>query len=364
MRKGLGLIPTAAIVTLALMATGAAASDGGGQAASACSNETVNAGKHVGKLTLRFVLIGSLSCDTAHRLVRAYFHHVATGGHCEGTQCLVSFPGGWDCGYFFATESHETGGAIAGCAQGSGARIRVYRVGRRSKRKSASGARSTASSACATQTSKNAIGRQWSWRVVLHGKDSCAEAIRTEHAYIRALREGRCPSRICSEVTFPGGWTCSSLSAVEEKEAGNGLTGGCERKGASFKVYKVTNHGGKPGTLHLREFLSPDRKVWCTGRTCGTYPEPPTRSAEIDSNGTVTICSVPQLIYPPGGHVPEGCALQNWNADAPILKYGQRTEQYGLRCTSATNGITCTVVAGAGKGKGFRIDASKAVEVG
>ena len=337
-----------------------------GARASACSNVTVKAlnGGKLGKLTLRFVLIGSVSCDTAHRLIRAYFHHVATGGHCEGTQCLVSFPGGWDCGYFFATESHETGGGIAGCGQSSGARIRVYWVSRRSKRKSAPGARSTASSACAPQTSKNAMGRQWSWRVVLHGKVSCAEAIRTEHAYIRALREGRCPSRICSEVTFPGGWTCSSLSAAEEKEAGNGLTGGCERKGASFKVYKVTNHEGKPGTLHLREFLSPDREVWCTGRTCGTYLEPPTRSAEIDSNGTVTICSVPQLVYPPGGHVPEGCALQNWNADAPILKYGQRTEQYGLRCTSATNGITCTVVAGAGKGKGFRIDASEAVEVG
>ena len=126
-----------------------------------------------------------------------------------------------------------------------------------------------------------------------------------------------------------------------------------------------------PGTLHLSQFLSPDSKVWCTvgtamdvhGRSCGTYPEPPTRAAELDGDGNVRLCSVPRLIYPPGGHVPEGC-FQNWNADAPILKYGQRTEQNGLRCTSATNGITCIKVAGTGKGKGFRINKDEVVEIG
>jgi hypothetical protein len=126
-----------------------------------------------------------------------------------------------------------------------------------------------------------------------------------------------------------------------------------------------------PGILHLSQFLSPDRKVWCTvgtdmdvsGRSCGTYPEPPTRAAELDGDGNVRLCSVPRLIYPPGGHVPEGC-FQNWNADAPILKYGQRTEQNDLSCTSATNGITCIKVAGTGKGKGFRINKDEVVEIG
>lgn len=93
--------------------------------------------------------------------------------------------------------------------------------------------------ACAKQTSKNALGRRWTWRGVLHGRVSCRQAARTERRYIRALREGRCRTRICTQVTFPGGWTCSSLSAVEEQELGNGEVGGCERKGASFSVFEV-----------------------------------------------------------------------------------------------------------------------------
>jgi hypothetical protein len=220
-------------------------------------------------------------------------------------------------------------------------------------------------SACPTQTSKDALGRTWSWRVVTQGSVSCAEAIRTNLAYIRAAREGRCPSRICTEVTFPGGWLCSSLSAAEEKELGNGLASGCKRRGASFKVYKASSPTSTPGVLHLREFLSPDRKVWCVveDRGCGTEPEPPTRSAEIDSHGNVRICSVQRLIVPPGGHVPLGC-FQNWNKNAPILRSGQSDLYNGIRCTSALNGITCTVVAGVGKGKGFRVNKDEAVRVG
>ena len=38
-------------------------------------------------------------------------------------------------------------------------------------------------------------------------------------------------------------------------------------------------------------------------------------------------------------------------------------ERDGLRCVSAANGITCTLLAGAGKGKGFRINAEGVVEV-
>jgi hypothetical protein len=225
-----------------------------------------------------------------------------------------------------------------------------------------------AASACPTQTSKDAVGRTWSWRVVLHGKVSCAQAIRTNLAYIRATREGRCTTEICTEVTFAGGWTCSSVIPTLEKKLAP-VVGECDRKGASFDIDKISLPTSTPGTLHLAQFLSPDRKVWCSvgtstdvsGRSCGTNPEPPTRSAEIDSHGDVTICSVPRLIVPPGGHVPEGC-FQNWNYKAPVLKYGQATEEDGVRCTSATNGITCIKVAGAGKGKGFRINKDEAVE--
>jgi hypothetical protein len=44
--------------------------------------------------------------------------------------------------------------------------------------------------------------------------------------------------------------------------------------------------GGSGGALHLTDFMSPDRKVWCQiiesfGAECGTEPEPPTHSAEV-----------------------------------------------------------------------------------
>jgi hypothetical protein len=102
-----------------------------GEAASACSAETVNAGRYGGEQTLRFVLIGSASCSKARRLVHAYYSKMAAGG-CGRLNnfCNLQFSGGWDCSLFFATESEETGGAIAGCAR-TGAKIRLYRVNSR-----------------------------------------------------------------------------------------------------------------------------------------------------------------------------------------------------------------------------------------
>jgi hypothetical protein len=139
-------------------------------------------------------------------------------------------------------------------------------------------------------------------------------------------------------------------------------------KGFLISRSKVVPVGGASivlASLSLREFLSPDRKVWCVVEdgVCGTNPEPPTRAAEIQSNGTVSLCFVPEVVYPPGGHVPLGC-LQNFNQSAAILPYGQ-SDLYGdIRCTSTPNGITCVKVSGAGQGKGFRINANEAVEVG
>jgi len=45
-----------------------------------------------------------------------------------------------------------------------------------------------------------------------------------------------------------------------------------------------------------------------------------------------------------------------------VLAYGHSDLYNGLLCTSATDGITCTLDSGAGKGKGFRIDKSEDVE--
>lgn len=139
-------------------------------------------------------------------------------------------------------------------------------------------------------------------------------------------------------------------------------------KGFYMTAHHVTSVGGAaivPAPLRIPQFLSPDRSVWCVmeDRICGTYPKPPTRSAEIDSQGNDTFCNVPELITPPGTHEAEGC-FQNWNASAPVLIYGHSDLYNGLLCTSATDGITCTLEAGAGAGKGFRIDRSEAVEVG
>jgi hypothetical protein len=132
MRTGLGLTTVALIMVLALTSTGAQAT-GGGRIASTCSNETVNGGKYVevltfrGELTLRFVLIGSVTCDEAHRLVRAYFGKMAADQQCGkmNSFCELQFAGGWDCFIIPAAQSQD--GANADCAR-TGATIRVYKV--------------------------------------------------------------------------------------------------------------------------------------------------------------------------------------------------------------------------------------------
>jgi hypothetical protein len=134
MRTGLGLTTVALIIVLALTSTGAQATRGA-RIASTCSNETVNGGKYVeeltlrGELTLRFVLIGSVTCDEAHRLVRAYFGKMAADQQCGklNSFCDLQFAGGWDCFIIPAAQSQD--GAIAGCAR-TGAKIRLYKVKR------------------------------------------------------------------------------------------------------------------------------------------------------------------------------------------------------------------------------------------
>jgi hypothetical protein len=42
----------------------------------------------------------------------------------------------------------------------------------------------------------------------------------------------------------------------------------------------------------------------------------------------------------------------------------KRSEEEGIRCTSAPNGITCVKVSGPGKGKGFRVNKDEAIRVG
>jgi hypothetical protein len=126
-----------------------------------------------------------------------------------------------------------------------------------------------------------------------------------------------------------------------------------------------------PGARHLDQFFSPDRKVWCIFSStlgvidCGTEPEPPTRSASIDRRGKVNLCEVLRREYPPGSHIPLGCFM-NWPSPGdpvPVLHYGEENAVGHFHCTSATNGITCMKVSGAGSGDGFRVSKDEAVDV-
>lgn len=126
MRGGLGLATVGTVVALAVIPAGSPSASG--RVAKACPNQAVNGGKVLGRETLRVVVIGRVSCREAHRRVSAYFHQMAAGGCGKlNNFCDLSFPGGWACSIFFAAESRETGGAIAGCAHNH-ARIRLYRT--------------------------------------------------------------------------------------------------------------------------------------------------------------------------------------------------------------------------------------------
>jgi hypothetical protein len=147
-------------------------------------------------------------------------------------------------------------------------------------------------------------------------------------------------------------------------------------KGFLLTRTKLTGVGGaKPrvAAQRLSDFLSPDRKVWC-GIGEGRRPfcvaaqtsqglGYPSASAELEADGKVKLCLIAHESEAPLFHgSPQGCA-QNWDVTAPILADGQSSELEGVRCTSATNSITCVGVSGASRGKGFRVSSSEAVEL-
>jgi hypothetical protein len=126
-RAGVGFVVLVVCIVLAALGSGVSVS----QAATTCSNQTVDGGRFVGKLTLRVVLIGRVSCGKAHRLVRGYYRKMAAGGCGQANLfCTLSFPGGWTCGQFSFGQSQTAGGAMAGCARAApGAKIRLYKAG-------------------------------------------------------------------------------------------------------------------------------------------------------------------------------------------------------------------------------------------
>jgi hypothetical protein len=137
-------------------------------------------------------------------------------------------------------------------------------------------------------------------------------------------------------IRYPGETVCTASGLKERVWHWNGsrLVAG---------PWKVTSTG--PTLVRHVSFLSPDRKIWCRidDRAWCVTARPEERSGTLTRNGEVEIC--------------EGYCTQNWHDDAPVLRRGQRSERNGFRCAAAANGITCTVLAGAGKGKGFLINA-------
>jgi hypothetical protein len=102
-------------------------------------------------------------------------------------------------------------------------------------------------------------------------------------AYVRAIVAGRWPTRICTQVVFPGGWTCSTTSAVERHQSG-GLLGGCERSNASFDVYKASRPSRTPTSGPVL-WKALGGKVLCglalgppNTLLCGARPVPPPKA--------------------------------------------------------------------------------------
>jgi hypothetical protein len=203
MGKALRIIVVSVTVATVSAPSVAQAADGG-RGAAACSNLTVNAGKYGGKQTLRFALKGHVSCSEAHHVVEA-FYRKAAANRCgfHNMYCNLQFSGGWDCSFFFATESKETGGAIAGCARSARDKVRLYTAGHIS-------ARSASRSCGTTHLIQGGSGARVT---IVRGSFSCAEARGIVRLYgsTRGVGHYLNHGRALSYATYPGGWVCGAL---------------------------------------------------------------------------------------------------------------------------------------------------------
>jgi hypothetical protein len=123
--------------------------------------------------------------------------------------------------------------------------------------------------------------------------------------------------------------------------------------------YDYSPVGGLP--VHLSDFLSPDRKIWCSiwsaqNASCGVGGQDaaagaliPNHSAQVGATGQVKLCN-----WAPGQNPVDTC-VRSWNSGSPVLRAGWIDLVYQYRCTSTASSVTCTVNTGPGKGNGFRI---------
>jgi hypothetical protein len=190
-----------------------------------CAREPVDGGKFFGRLTLRFGLVGRVSCAKAHRLARAYFHKVATGQCGKSNNfCDLSF-GGWACSIFFATEVTETGGARAGCAQVRGeAKVRFYWGKSQAKSAEAISGRSGPRARPAAAGFRN-CGTFRALHVGIQAQHvSCAMSRRIVKAYLQGKRVGAGVARV---EGFPA-WSCSTGDRLGTCAKGKIASGGPE----------------------------------------------------------------------------------------------------------------------------------------
>lgn len=89
-----------------------------------------------------------------------------------------------------------------------------------------------------------ASGKATTWRLVLHGKVSCAQARRRFDAFRRDVDSGACGSGQICGIRQPGGWQCAFLSVVESK-GDHGLLADCSRRGASIDAYDAAGKARK-----------------------------------------------------------------------------------------------------------------------
>jgi hypothetical protein len=107
-------------------------------------------------------------------------------------------------------------------------------------------------------------------------------------------------------------------------------------------------------TVSVAEFLSSDGSVWCRigfyagdDRWC-VYHGADEFGVSVSPDGTVVQCGT-------GQPSPHDYCTQNWAVTTLHLKDGLSSDFGGYVCADAKGTVTCTVKAGAGAGRGFRV---------
>ncbi len=154
-------------------------------------------------------------------------------------------------------------------------------------------------------------------------------------------------------------------------ENGGRPLGSCTPHGGSFSVRATSPPPGWRAQLHLSQFETPDGRISCESGAFG--PKGDTRCSVSSRNEfavpaawmeapRVRVCTHREELVQPEG---EGSACPALKLDRRvILANGQENELGGIRCVVAPEGVTCTFVAGAEAGTGFRINSSEVVQLG